>query len=294
MNEVATLTPADAAHSGPAPAARERDGNQPRAAGGALRIALHAVGFAAPGLPDWPSAARVLRGEDAYVAAELPAYAPQRLPPNERRRATPAVRQAFRVAEEATAGRDPSVLATVFAGSDADMGILHRICAGVAEPQKVVSPTDFHNSVHNAAAGYWGIAVGATAPSTTLAGYDGSFALALLEAALQTVTEQRDTLLVVFDVPAPEPLLSARTLGCAASCALWLKPAGGNAPLGTLTLAPVEAAETVLADAQLESLRLANPALRALPLLHAIARAESSSVVLPNAGGRALRVDWQP
>ncbi|WP_051362207.1 beta-ketoacyl synthase chain length factor [Solimonas soli] len=260
-----------------------------------MKVAIEAIGLATPGLPDWPSAARVLRGEQGYVASELTSYAPQRLPPNERRRATPAVRQAFRVAEEATAGRDAGALATVFAGSDADMGILHRICAGVAEPQKIVSPTDFHNSVHNAAAGYWGIAVGATAPSTTLAGYDGSFALALLEAALQTVVEGRDTLLVVFDVPAPEPLLAARPLGCAASCALWLKPDDGTAaPLGTLELALADAPQSTLADAALEGLRLANPALRALPLLRAIARGEAASLVLPNAGGRALRADWQP
>ncbi|WP_020647736.1 beta-ketoacyl synthase chain length factor [Solimonas variicoloris] len=259
-----------------------------------MRVAIEAIGLAAPGLPDWPSAARVLRGEAAHEAVELPAYAPQLLPPNERRRATPAVRQAFRVAEEAIAGRDASSLATVFAGSDGDMSILHRICAAVAEPQKLVSPTDFHNSVHNAAAGYWGIAVASTAPSTTLAGYDGSFALGLFEAALQVVSDARDVLLVVFDVPAPPPLFDARSLGCAASCALWLKPAGGAAPLGHLDLALGDAAETTLEVSALEALRLANPALRALPLLQRVARGEAGTVVLPNAGGRALHLHWQP
>ncbi|MGH8447322.1 MAG: beta-ketoacyl synthase chain length factor [Solimonas sp.] len=259
-----------------------------------MRVAIEAIGFAAPGLPDWPAAARLLRGEAAYEPAELPPYPPQLLPPNERRRATPAVRQAFRVAEEAVAGRDAKPLATVFAGSDADMAILHRICAAVAEPQKLVSPTDFHNSVHNAAAGYWGIAVGATAPSTTLAGHDGSFALGLLEAALQCATQAQPVLLVVFDVPAPPPLYAARPLGCAASCALWLKPGGEPAPLGHLELSLDTAAETVLGDATLESLRLANPALRALPLLRLIATGTAGEVLLPNSGGRGLRVGWWP
>ena len=259
-----------------------------------MRVGIAAIGLAAPGLPDWPTAARVLRGEETYVASELAPYAPQLLPANERRRATPAVRQAFRVAEEAIVGRDAKNLATVFAGSDADMAILHRICAALAEPQKLVSPTDFHNSVHNAAAGYWGIAIGATAPSTTLAGYDGSFALALFEAVLQTVVEQRDTLLVVFDVPAPEPLHSARPLACAASCALWLTAGTDAAEHGALDIELASGDDTTMSDAALEALRLGNPALRALPLLRHIAQASAGRVLLPNSGGRSLRVDYRP
>src|SRR3546814_8269162 len=90
------------------------------------------------------------------------------------------------------------------------MAIRQRISAELATPERIVSPTDFHNSVHNAAAGYWGIGTGSRAPSTTLAGYDASFALGLLEAGLQVVGDRRAVLLVVFDVPAPEPLLHAR------------------------------------------------------------------------------------
>src|SRR3546814_3937116 len=43
---------------------------------------------------------------------------------------------------------DAGDLATVFAGSDADMAILQRISAALATPERIVSPTDFHNSVH--------------------------------------------------------------------------------------------------------------------------------------------------
>src|SRR3546814_8872974 len=102
------------------------------------------------------------------------------------------------------------------------MAIRQRISAELATPERIVSPTDFHNSVHNAAAGYWGIGTGSRAPSTTLAGYDASFALGLLEAGLQVVGDRRAVLLVVFDVPAPEPLLHARPMAMPASCALWL------------------------------------------------------------------------
>lgn len=251
-------------------------------------IFIQAVGLAAPGLANWAEARVVLSGAQPYTAAELSPYQPQFLPPNERRRATLAVRQAFRAAEEAVQGRDAAALASVFAGSDGDMAVLHRICAALAEPARMVSPTDFHNSVHNAPAGYWGIAVGSRAPSSTLAGYDGSFALGLMEAA--ALASECDALLVVFDVPAPEPLLSARPLRCAASCALVLAASAGAAPLAELQLAWAAESETLMSDPALERLRSGNPAMRALPLLRLLARRESANVVLPCSGGRNLSV----
>lgn len=256
-----------------------------------IELYLHAVGLAAPGLPNWPEGAAVLRGEQACDPQPLPLHSPQVLPPNERRRATASVRQAFRAAEEAVAGRDASQLATVFAGSDGDLTILNRVCTALATGSSALSPTDFHNSVHNAAAGYWGIGIGSRAPSTTLAGYDGSFAQGLLEAGLQVASQRQPVLLVVFDVPAPEPLLHARHLTCSASCALWLDAAPGPAPLARLQLALSTETETPLDDPTLEALRLGNPALRALPLLHALARGLAGArVVLPTASGRNLAV----
>lgn len=253
---------------------------------------IHAIGLAAPGLPTWDDGARVLRGERAYEPTPLVPHAPQLLPPNERRRATASVRQAFRAAEEAVAGRDATQLATVFAGSDGDLTILNRICTSLASPTPTISPTDFHNSVHNAAAGYWGIGIGSRAPSTTLAGYDGSFAQGLLEAGLQIATQRQPVLLVVFDVPAPEPLLRARTLTSAASVALWLAPPQSHAaPLARLQLTLCRDPETALEDAALEADRQGNPALRALPLLQAVARGDAAArVVLPIPGARHLAV----
>src|SRR3546814_15329258 len=132
-----------------------------------IDVYLHAIGLAAPGLPDWPQARGMLRGEATFQPEPLAPYAPPLLPPNERRRATPVVRQAFRVAEEAIAGRDAGDLAPVFAGSDADMAILQRISAALATPERIVSPTDFHNSVHHADAGYRRHRTGSPPPPPT-------------------------------------------------------------------------------------------------------------------------------
>lgn len=257
-----------------------------------ITVRVLSVGLSAPGLPAWSEGAAVLRGERPYVPEAQAPYAPNLLPPNERRRATASVRQAFRAGEEAITGRDAATLATVFTSSDGDLSILNRICTALTTDERVVSPTDFHNSVHNAAAGYWGIATGSRAPSTTLAGYDGSFALGLLEAGTQVVTERHPVLLVAFDVPAPEPMRQVRTHDSIASCALWLLPtdAPGAESAVRLQLALTGEPETALGDAALEAARRGNPALRALPLLQLLAHGRSGRVVLPAAGAQQLAV----
>ena len=46
-----------------------------------IDVQIEAIGLAAPGLPTWAESRGVLRGEQPYVASELPAYAPPLLPP---------------------------------------------------------------------------------------------------------------------------------------------------------------------------------------------------------------------
>lgn len=257
-------------------------------------VCISAVGLAGPGLPGWEASRPALLGTDPYVSADLPPYQPQLLPPNERRRATPAVRQAFRAAEDAVSRspRPAAELATVFASSDADMSIIHRICSALSEDSRIISPTDFHNSVHNAAAGYWSIAVGARGPSNTVCAYDASFAAGLLEAAALVATDGCDTLLVAYDVMPPEPLSTKRPIGSCFSLALVLSPAGTNPGAPRLRLQVGAAgAPTPMVDAGLEALRQSNPAARALPLLRLLAAGGSGTVLLDNDGSGLLRVD---
>lgn len=256
-------------------------------------VHVGAIGFAAPGMPSWQAARRVLRGEAPFEHAALASHAPELLPTNERRRATPAVRLAFQAAEDALqgAGEAARKYATVFASSDADLGIIHRICTALTQTPRLISPTDFHNSVHNAAAGYWHIGVGARTASTAISAYDGSFAAGLLEACLQVLVDGHDTLLVAFDLPAPEPLHSARPLGHPASVALVLTREPGERTLSRLACTVSDERETVLDEPPLESLRTGNPASRVLPLLRQIACTQPGRVVLPAANGRTLAVD---
>ncbi len=51
-------------------------------------------------------------------------------------------------------------------------------------------PTKFHNSVHNAAAGYWTIATGCLKPYTSVSGYYFTYGEGLLEAASQALERE--------------------------------------------------------------------------------------------------------
>ena len=257
---------------------------------------VDAVGIAAGGLPDWAAAATVLRGEAPYAYADLPAHAPALLSANERRRATATVRLAFRAAEDAiaTSRFGAHQLATVFSSSEADTPVMHRICSALATPQRLVSPTDFHNSVHNAAAGYWSIAAGCRAPSISLSAWDAGFAAGLLEAAALAEIDGHDVLLVAYDVPAPEPLHQKRPLSCSFGVAMVLTPNPGYGHRIDLHLLDAQASESRMQDPALEALRVGNPAARALPLLQLLAQRRAGAVTLPGSGHSRLRISVAP
>jgi hypothetical protein len=243
---------------------------------------VEAVGIAASGLPNWQSALPILRGETAYQAQPLAAHVPMLLPQNERRRATGAVRLAFQAGEDALQGTSISAaqLATVFASSDADLNVMHRISSALAATPRLISPTDFHNSVHNAAAGYWSIAVGSTLPSTSISAFDGSFAAGLMEAAGCAREDGHDVMLIAFDLPAVEPLLAKRPIA-PLSVALILTQTQTARSLACIDCVYSTESITCCDDPQLEALRVSSPAGRALPLLQLLAAKQAGRVVLP-------------
>lgn len=165
------------------------------------------IGFWARGLPSWTAACDYLR--DGSLADAAPAKpAPQLLAPNERRRAPETVAVALEVALAAceAAGADPATLPSVLASTHGDLAITDYMCATLAGDPREISPTKFHNSVHNAAAGYWTIGVGCTRPATALSSGDASFALGLLEALTQLASGEPAVLLAAYDNQATGPL----------------------------------------------------------------------------------------
>lgn len=165
----------------------------------------------------------------------------------------------------------------------------------LTQPDRPVSPTHFHHSVHNTPAGYWAIATGCTQPSLSLSAYDGSFAAGLLEAAALAWAEPARVLLIAYDLPLPFPLAERRAIVAPFAVALLLNPVATDPRQATLRLARIATtAADRLDDPELERLRAGNPAARGLPLLRAIARRTATRVLLPDGDGAGLSVEVQP
>ena len=262
-------------------------------------VYIEGIGVYAPGLRGWTEAAAVLSGLSAYAPTPLPPLKPALLAPDVRRRTSEHIRLAVEVAGEAArmAGTDAKELASIFATAESDGGITHDICIEVAKENPQVSPTKFHNSVTNAPAGYWCMAVGSQQPSTSVSGWDGTCAVGLMEAVAQLLTDQPRVLLVVHDAPFPEPLHAVRPLSAIFGMALVLGRGKSSRSLAQLTLsAPAPLAdETTCADNALEAMRVGNPAARALPLLAALAAKRATTIELPYVSDRqGLRLQVEP
>ena len=260
-----------------------------------LTAYLQGIGLIGPGLTDWQSGARAIAGEEAYTPRPTTVPAPAGLPPAERRRTGATVKLALSVAQQAVAaaGVDSQGLPAVFSSSGGDGLICHEICATLASADRQLSPTRFHNSVHNAAAGYWSLATGATAAATALCAHDGSFAAGLLEALALVTVDRVAVLLSAYETSYPEPLRSVRPLPDSFAVALILTPAPAPNSRARLTaaLCAADAAPDRLSEPQLEALRVALPAARSLPLLRLLARREPGEVVLDYIGGQRVAVE---
>ena len=254
---------------------------------------IHGIGVVGPGLDGWRQTAAALVSDKDYTAAPMQAPVPSMLKANERRRTTATIRLALQAAEQAVAetGVSATGLATVFSSADGDMEIADRICRALTLPEKPVSPTHFHNSVHNAPAGYWSIAAATQMPSTTLAVYAASFSSGLLEAAVQSETTGEPVLIVAYENPPPHPLslFEPITEPFSIAMVLDLEPSEYFSASLVLSLTGDGQLDTMQSPA-LERLRLGNPAARCLPLLRLLASKETSSVCLPYIWGCNIRI----
>jgi hypothetical protein len=257
-------------------------------------LAVCGVGLLAPGLAGWDAARRVLAGEQPYRYEALPEPRPDALPPNERRRGARTVRWAIAAAQEALAGSGIAAAdaSPVCASSSGDGEIVVQIMSALAQPAREVSPTRFHNSVHNAAAGYWSIACGSRRGAVTLCAHDASFGAALLEAAALIHAGESAVLLLVYDLPYPEPLLAVRPIREPLAVALALCGEARTPALARWRVALASEPATIAAMPIPEL--ASNPAAHALPLLAAVARNQTIEIQVNLANGGALTVGTRP
>jgi hypothetical protein len=255
-------------------------------------VFVNGVGLFGPGLTDWTAGREVLTGRAPYLPTVVPPPPADLLPATERRRATPSTRVALAVAQQAlraatAAGEalDPRAVPTVFATSSGNPDILHDLCEMLAAGDTQISPTKFHNSVHNAAAGYFSIGLSSQCASTSICAYDVTAAAGLLEAVVQVAASGGPLLLVSYDIPYPYPLSERRPLNDAWGAALLLGAAPLTADAMRIALTAGTAAETALDDAALDDARRHNPTARLLPLLRALALGAPAQVALPFSSG---------
>lgn len=258
---------------------------------GMRRCFIEGVALWSPSLPGWDAAAPALRG------GALPAPAAGRpsavlLAANERRRAPDSVLLALEVAAAALAasGRAAADVATVFVSTHGDLPITDALCQTLAGDPRLLSPTRFHHSVHNAASGYWAMGSGSPAASTALAAGEHSFATGLLEALAQCAAEAQPVLLVAYDTEATGALRSVNRSRGLLAVALLLAPRPAHA---------AHASQAAHATQAVLDWRCGPGAVAVPPLQSAAARAlqaNASSAALPLmealACGRSTRLAW--
>lgn len=239
-----------------------------------LKVYVHGVGVWSP---QWADFAALGAALDGRPVAPPPARPPAaRLPANERRRAPESVLLATEAAGQAVAmsGLDAATLACVFASSHGDQPIMDYMCAILASAPAELSPTRFHNSVHNAPAGYWTIATGCHAPSTAVCAQRASFGAGLLEAAALALADARPVLLACSDTAGSGPLAEVTGSVEPFACALVLGPQALPCTLGRLDLhlCAGSIADTTTASPVPSEWTARSPSASALPLLALLAR----------------------
>lgn len=228
---------------------------------------------------------------------------PEAIAPRERRRAGLMINLAVAVAHEACerAGLDKSEPASVFASAMGDTAITDYMCRKLAAPEKLLSPTKFHNSVHNAPSGYWTISAGNRAPSSFVGGFRESFGAGLLEASSQAIAAAAPVLLVASDIACEAPFDSIEPVQESLGLALVVAPAGWRSEGPVLARAALSyraerAPEGAVAPDHpwLAALARANPIGAGLTLIERLCGARGdTSVAVPAAPAALLEISFE-
>jgi hypothetical protein len=243
---------------------------------------IDGIALATPGMPEWQTAQSILRGEKIYSPEQIPFPQTALLSPRERRRASNTVNLCLDVSHQAQRQSqiDPKALATIFSSSMGDVDIFDYLCCELAEPTPALSPMQFHQSLHNSTAGYWGISTGSEQASTSLSIEEMSFTGALLEAGLQLNTGSQPVMLTAYDlipVPAVQINYPITQWFCVSLVFSKEKTPHSQAEL-TVSLSS-DNKSTTMQDPLLETLRTSNPIARSLPLLQALANHQNSTII---------------
>ena len=255
-----------------------------------MKVFVGALALLAPGLEGWEASREVLTGRRPFVAPAAPFAppSPPSLPPAERRRTTAAIRLAVAAADAALLAsslKDAATdLASVFSSSNGDGAVIDAILQALAAPERAVSPTQFHNSVHNSPPAYWAIGARARGSSTSFGCWNDSFAAGLLHAVAKASARREPVLLCVYDAPLPPPLSAVRRTELPFATAMVLTPEPVPFAIAELEVRfKAGRCGPGTSEPRLPALRplyQGNPAARSLRLLEILARREAGGAAV--------------
>lgn len=262
-----------------------------------MKLSITGIGAWSRGFQNWDEF-QTVSGTLAADTATCDMPAPSQIPGRERRRAPALVKLAVEVAHQACdmSGIPKSGVASVFCSAMGDSEIATYICQTLASPVKVLSPTKFHNSVHNAPAGYWSISAENRAPSNSVAGSRHSFPVALLEASVLSTAESRPVLLVAADIQVRGPYEAVYPIENPFGAGLLIQNQVNDAGGWSFTLEHRSGSVDwpLLKNPFLQELSETNPAARCLRLIEAMALQERATIDWPLGESTYLHLDLSP
>lgn len=269
-----------------------------------LDVSFTGIGLWGRGMTGYPEFAQGLQSDFVDLhSAEFLSPKPEAIAPRERRRAGLTINIAVEVAHQACsqAQVDISQVPSVFVSAMGDTSITDYMCRKLAQPKKMLSPTKFHNSVHNAPSGYWTISAENREPSSFVGGFTHSFGSGLLEAASQAVALRKPVLAVFYDIANEPPFAQLYPIQETLAIALVVEPQGElattsalqplNASLSFVERQPGEV-ESMPKSERLAEFALTNPMGPALALVEQFSAAQQGGLRSPNLRFAAAPHAW--
>jgi len=202
------------------------------------------------------------------------------IPARMRRRTSITTRMAVTAATLACsqANLDTKKIASVFASLGGEIQVTDALCRLLPDDNELLSPTQFHNSVHNTTAGYWSILNKCQAPTTAIAAADDTFAMGLIEVWAQLQQEGGERLLVCYDELWPQYL--APPIGQTAFACAFVLSTEGEQSIGAITLPQRLQYNEQGFQSEWVQLTQSAPAAAVIPLLMALEKKEPGLIPL--------------
>lgn len=267
-----------------------------------MKVKIIGAGVWSRGLTSFAELCASLATAELAGPSEFPPPKPEAIPARERRRAGLMINLAVTAAHQACehAAVDKAQVPSIFTSCMGDTDITDYMCRKLAQPEKLLSPTKFHNSVHNAPSGYWTISASNRTPSSFVGGGEYSFGLGLLEAASTCLACNAPVLLVAYDIANSQPFADILPVTETFASALVLAPEthADGADLGVAVELSTEqnSAVDTPRHSALRALANANPSAQSLTLLEALAEIHTGSqdhAQITLAAGADLRLTIQ-